>query len=183
MPVLFCTFRIYAPKKKKKVSALKLIIHKCFDKSDNKSIRCVIQPVVVVSHAVEKRKKINKSRDRDESLDHFSNTSTIFLTFSRLPSFDPFLSFYSVLSSLVFLYSLTHQLFCLSALLCQLFILTPVFWSHCQKRQCARVCSCKCGVVTTGGRFSPAVWGHLASHSLFFTTSPLHFREKTLVQR
>lgn len=166
------------------MSTLKLIIHKCFDKSDNKSIRCVIQPVVVVSHAVEK-KKINKSRDRDESLDHFSNTSTIFLTFSSSFSTSLFRSFSFLLLCLVlfsFHYSLTHQLFCLSALLCHLFRLTPVSWSHCQKRQCVRVCSCKCAVVTTGARFSPTVWGHLASHSLFFTASPLHFREKTLVQ-
>lgn len=163
------------------MSTLKLIIHKCFDKSDNKSIRCVIQPVVVVSHAVEKKKNQQVQRPRWKSgsfQQHFYHISNIFST-SLFRSFS-FLLLCLVLFS--FHYSLTHQLFCLSALLCHLFILTPVSWSHCQKRQCVCVCSCKCAVVTTGARFSPTVWGHLASHSLFFTASPLHFREKTLVQ-
>lgn len=38
-----------------KVGTLKVIIHKCFHKLDNKSIQCFIQPVIV-SHAERKKK-------------------------------------------------------------------------------------------------------------------------------
>lgn len=63
---------------KLKVSVLKLMIHECFDKSDNKRILCGIQRVSVVSHAVEK--PFNGPGDRDNiCLHHYINTLGTYL--------------------------------------------------------------------------------------------------------